>query len=133
MNVGLDCVSSDLFVSAQNLIVFHQLEDWQVFLCTGINHLMSISGLYITMLEGLAFGFAAVAPSISIFTNEYLNRFGHLKPEVFERYQTTKGLLYRSDYNGAIEIDFVNHHHIQILGWRNRDKRYWHDSFESTN
>lgn len=30
-------------------------EDWQVFLKTGTNHLMSISGLHITMLAGLAF------------------------------------------------------------------------------
>lgn len=29
--------------------------DWQVFLRTGTNHLMSISGLHITMLAGLAF------------------------------------------------------------------------------
>ena len=32
-------------------------EDWQVFLRTGINHLMSISGLHITMLSGIAFAF----------------------------------------------------------------------------
>ncbi|PKO26091.1 MAG: DNA internalization-related competence protein ComEC/Rec2 [Betaproteobacteria bacterium HGW-Betaproteobacteria-8] len=31
------------------------LADWQVFLKTGTNHLMSISGLHITMLAGLAF------------------------------------------------------------------------------
>ncbi len=30
--------------------------DWQVFLRTGTSHLMSISGLHITMLSGLAFG-----------------------------------------------------------------------------
>jgi len=30
-------------------------ENWQVFLKTGTNHLMSISGLHITMLAGLAF------------------------------------------------------------------------------
>jgi competence protein ComEC len=76
---------------------------------------------------------SVVAPGVSIFTNGYLNRFGHPKSEVYERYQTTKGLLYRSDYNGAIEMDFVNHHPIQILSWRNQDKRYWHDSFESAN
>lgn len=32
------------------------LDDWQVFLRTGTSHLMSISGLHITMLSGLAFG-----------------------------------------------------------------------------
>lgn len=31
-------------------------EDWQIFLRTGTNHLMSISGLHITMLAGLMFG-----------------------------------------------------------------------------
>ncbi|HEY8119144.1 MAG TPA: DNA internalization-related competence protein ComEC/Rec2 [Methylophilaceae bacterium] len=31
-------------------------DDWQVFLRTGTNHLMSISGLHITMLAGLMFG-----------------------------------------------------------------------------
>lgn len=33
-----------------------QQADWQTFLQTGTNHLMSISGLHITMLAGLAFG-----------------------------------------------------------------------------
>ncbi len=32
------------------------VDDWQLFLRTGISHLMSISGLHITMLSGLAFG-----------------------------------------------------------------------------
>ncbi len=76
---------------------------------------------------------AAVAPNVSIFTNGYLNRFGHPKPAVFERYQATKSLLYRSDYNGAIQLDFVNHQKIQILSWRNQAKRYWHDTFEPVN
>ncbi len=31
--------------------------DWDVYLHTGVNHLMSISGLHITMLAGLAFAF----------------------------------------------------------------------------
>lgn len=33
-------------------------QQWQVFLRTGTSHLMSISGLHITMLAGLAFGLA---------------------------------------------------------------------------
>jgi len=73
---------------------------------------------------------AAVAPSVSIFTNGYLNRFGHPKPVVFERYQATQSLLYRSDYNGAIEMNFVSKHNIQLISWRNQYKRYWQDSFE---
>jgi len=75
----------------------------------------------------------AVIPSVSIFTNGYLNRFGHPKPVVFERYQATKSLLYRSDYDGAIEMNFANKRNIQILSWRNQYKRYWQDSFEPLN
>lgn len=33
-------------------------EDWQVFLRTGVNHLMSISGLHVTMVAGAAFALA---------------------------------------------------------------------------
>lgn len=33
-------------------------EQWQVFTRTGVNHLMSISGLHITMLSGMAFALA---------------------------------------------------------------------------
>lgn len=76
---------------------------------------------------------ADVAPSVSIFTNGYLNRFGHPKPVVFERYQATQSLLYRSDYNGAIEMSFVSKRNIQILSWRNQYKRYWQDRFELLN
>lgn len=36
-------------------------DDWQVFLRTGTSHLMSISGLHITMLSGLAFALASFA------------------------------------------------------------------------
>lgn len=35
-------------------------DDWQLFLRTGTTHLMSISGLHITMLSGLAFAVSAV-------------------------------------------------------------------------
>ncbi len=34
-------------------------KDWQIYTRTGTNHLMSISGLHITMLAGLAFAFVA--------------------------------------------------------------------------
>ena len=76
---------------------------------------------------------AAVAPSVSIFTNGYLNRFGHPKPLILERYKAKNRLLYRSDYNGAIEMDFINQRNIKIVSWRNQEKRYWHDTFEATN
>jgi beta-lactamase superfamily II metal-dependent hydrolase len=52
---------------------------------------------------------------------------------VFERYQATQSLLYRSDYNGAIEMNFVSKRNIQIFSWRTQYKRYWQDSFEPLN
>src|SRR5258705_5137650 len=36
-------------------------DDWEVFWRTGVGHLMSISGLHITMLAGLAFTLAFFA------------------------------------------------------------------------
>ncbi|MDI1310264.1 MAG: DNA internalization-related competence protein ComEC/Rec2 [Methylotenera sp.] len=76
---------------------------------------------------------AAVAPSVSIITNGYLNRFGHPKPVILERYLATNSLLYRSDYNGAVEMRFMHDGNIQILSWRSQYKRYWLDNFENLN
>src|SRR5688572_8508755 len=37
------------------------VDDWEVFWRTGVGHLMSISGLHITMLAGLAFALVSFA------------------------------------------------------------------------
>ncbi|MBA3697131.1 MAG: DNA internalization-related competence protein ComEC/Rec2, partial [Methylotenera sp.] len=80
---------------------------------------------------------AAVKPSASVFTVGYLNRFGHPKPVIVERYRETKRLLYRSDYDGALAIDFVtvtpNKHEIRMQGWRNQNRRYWQDAYQHEN
>lgn len=74
---------------------------------------------------------AAVKPSVSIFTNGYLNRFGHPKPLVMQRYADAGSLNYRSDYNGAVQINFDHDDNqlprIQVNSWRSQNKRYWHD------
>ncbi len=76
---------------------------------------------------------AAVKPGVSLFTAGYLNRFGHPKPVVVERYQEAGSLLYRSDYDGAVEINFVtniaNQHEIRIQSWRNQNRSYWQDVY----
>jgi len=76
----------------------------------------------------------AVSPNVSVFTSGYLNRYKHPAPQVLERYQTAGGLLYRSDYHGAVEMRFMregkeNERKIHVLSWRNHHKRYWHDRF----
>ena len=74
---------------------------------------------------------AAVAPNISVFTAGYLNRFGHPKPLILERYQSFGSTIQRSDYDGAIQIDFVSNpqvkNKISVVRWRNFNKHYWQD------
>lgn len=91
----------------------------------------------------------AVSPSISLFTQGYLNRYKHPNVEVFARYQSLKSVLYRSDYNGAIEMLFVrqsdnnrseakqgaideygmSQSKVYTTSARHQYKRYWHDRF----
>lgn len=75
----------------------------------------------------------AVQPSIGIFTSGYLNRYGHPKPVVVARYQASNSVMYRSDYDGALEMNFINDlkykHKIEVASWRNQNKHYWHDIF----
>lgn len=80
---------------------------------------------------------AAVNPSAVIFTAGYLNRFGHPKLAVAQRYQDAGSLLYRSDYDGAIQVDFVtdiaNQHEIKLTNWRKQNRRYWQDVYPHEN
>jgi len=76
---------------------------------------------------------AAVAPQVSIATNGYLNRFGHPKPQVMQRYHDAGSLSYRSDYNGAVQIRFMqqkNQPRIVVASWRSQYKRYWHEDLQ---
>lgn len=78
---------------------------------------------------------AAVAPSVSVFTSGYLNRFGHPKPLIVERYQSFGGILRRTDYDGALVIDFRDNlqikNKISVASWRNGNQHYWQDEFEA--
>ncbi len=80
------------------------------------------------------YGFiAAVAPSVSVFTAGYLNRFGHPKPLVVQRYQSFGGIMHRSDYDGAVQIDFVSNaqtkSQVLVENWRRQHQYYWQDAF----
>jgi len=72
---------------------------------------------------------AAVGAKQIIFTVGYLNRFKHPKPLILERYAETGATLYRSDYNGALEIVFARNKPISIETWRQSQPRYWHDKY----
>lgn len=76
---------------------------------------------------------AAVQPTVSIFTMGYLNRFKHPKPVIVERYQAVDSLIYRSDYHGAIALEFEANSKsstkIKVANWRQQNESYWQDTF----
>ena len=65
-----------------------------------------------------------------IFTVGYLNRFKHPKPEIETRYKESGALKFRSDYTGALLINFTRNMPLRILAWRQAQPRYWHDDFQ---
>jgi competence protein ComEC len=75
----------------------------------------------------------AVGAKQIIFTVGYLNRFNHPKPIIEKRYEESGAWLYRSDYHGALLIDFTRKTNMQlnmkILAWRQAQPRYWHDDY----
>jgi competence protein ComEC len=72
----------------------------------------------------------AVGARHSIFTVGYLNRFNHPKPLIEKRYEESGAFEYRSDYAGAISIDFKASNAIQLQSWRKLVPRYWQDQFQ---
>ena len=70
----------------------------------------------------------AVKPGVAIFTVGYRNRFGHPKPAVLERYEQIGSRIYRSDYDGALLLDFFSQDGISISRWRSQARRYWQDA-----
>ncbi len=75
-----------------------------------------------------------VLPDIVVFTSGYLNRFKHPVPLVVARYQSSSSAMFRSDYHGAIEIDFnsslTKNEKVRVAAWRLQNKHYWHDHFD---
>ncbi len=71
----------------------------------------------------------AVSPQYTIFTVGYLNRFKHPKPLIEKRFEESGAFTYRSDYAGAVIIDFTRTHQISINTLRQSQPRYWHDTY----
>lgn len=80
---------------------------------------------------------AATAPSLTVFTVGYLNRFKHPAAEVIARYQAAGSQTLRSDHDGAILLQFVANEQgkpfktlaYQVIRWRQHYQRYWHDRY----
>lgn len=70
----------------------------------------------------------SVDPQAAIFTVGYRNRFGHPKQDVEERYIKAGSNILRSDYDGAVIVNY-GAHGISIARQRTQARRYWHDSY----
>lgn len=71
----------------------------------------------------------AVDAQHAIFTVGYLNRFKHPKPFIEKRFEESGAFTYRSDYAGALTIDFSHKNYIGINALRQSQPRYWHDKY----
>ena len=67
---------------------------------------------------------AAVRPGYVVFTVGYLNRFGHPKQEVVQRYAHSGAALLRSDEDGAILIE-MDAQGLKLERYRKTHRRYW--------
>jgi competence protein ComEC len=73
---------------------------------------------------------SAVSAKYAIFTAGYLNRFKHPRLDVVDRYrETTTSAIYRSDYHGAVVMDFKATGALQTNAWRLSHAKYWHDQY----
>ena len=66
----------------------------------------------------------AVHPHYAMFTSGYLNRFGHPKDEIVERYRTAGSEVLRSDEDGAVSIT-MDAQNFQLGRYRTTHARYW--------
>jgi competence protein ComEC len=66
----------------------------------------------------------AVRPQYAVFTAGYLNRFGHPKEEVVERYRAAGSKLLRSDEDGAVSIA-MEAQDFRLDSYRKSHARYW--------
>jgi competence protein ComEC len=71
----------------------------------------------------------AVSPKHVVMTNGYLNRFGHPKPVVQQRYSDAGANVYRSDYDGAVQFVFQAEKPLEPIAWRKANPKYWHDRY----
>ena len=67
---------------------------------------------------------AATLPDYAVFTVGYRNRFGHPKPEIWQRYADSGAKLLRSDEDGAILVN-MDARGIEVEPYRKSHRRYW--------
>ncbi len=71
----------------------------------------------------------AVGAKHTIFTVGYLNRFNHPKSLIEARHKKLGSTTYRSDFDGALLIDFMSGSPSHVKAWRKAHPKYWHDQY----
>ena len=69
---------------------------------------------------------AAVHPQQAVFTVGYLNRFGHPRQDVVQRYQDIGSAIMRSDKDGAIIVE-ADPASVTLERYRKSHRHYWTD------
>jgi competence protein ComEC len=59
----------------------------------------------------------------------YLNRFNHPKSLIVARHKKLGATTYRSDFDGALLIDFMSGSPSYVKAWRKAHPKYWHDQY----
>jgi competence protein ComEC len=72
----------------------------------------------------------AVHPRYAMFTSGYLNRFGHPREEVVERYRSLGSEVLRSDEDGAVSISMDGRNFV-LERYRKSHARYWHGTLST--
>lgn len=70
---------------------------------------------------------AAVKPQLVIFPVGYRNRFGFPRPAVLERYRLQGAAIARTDFHGAVTVEFSPGKPWELQAWRLQNKRLWRD------
>ena len=70
----------------------------------------------------------AVGAAAVVFPAGYRNRYGHPHAEIVARYRRSGAALYRTDRDGAVEIELPHAGRVQLHRHRDVYRRYWHDA-----
>nr|WP_325050583.1 DNA internalization-related competence protein ComEC/Rec2 [Dyella dinghuensis] len=71
---------------------------------------------------------ATTRPELAVVSTGWLNRFGHPRPEVLQRYASAGVPVLNTALEGAIQIDFpARTATYTAIRWRQRERRYWRE------
>lgn len=118
---GSMLLSGDIERSSEGQLIEHYVEQLTSDILISPHHGSKTSSS-VSFIE-------AVRPKYVFITNGYLNRFGHPKPIIQQRYQDAGASVYRSDYDGAVQIHFKANQPLKPIAWRKQYPKYWHDRY----